>query len=72
MQADGKTERQTDRRTNMTKLIVSFLNFVKALKKCSLVTELSAGKTKISLPTTINIPAVLVNTLNTKTNINYI
>ena len=70
--AGGPTNRETDRRTDMTKLIVSSRNFVKAPKNCSLVTELRAGMPKIPLPTTINTPGALVKTLNTKTDINYI
>ena len=34
-QMDGRTDRQTDRQTDMTKLIVTFRNFVNAPKKVS-------------------------------------
>jgi len=54
--ASGRTERQADRQTDMTKLIVAFRKFVKAPKNCSLLSELSAGMPKIPVPTTINTP----------------
>jgi len=42
--ADGQTGRQTDENTDITKLIVAFLNFANALKKKKEGKELSQGK----------------------------